>query len=65
MIHSREVAIQQVISQAAVDDIVVLAGKGHEQYQEVLGERLLFSDVAVASDAMNTFIAGPEEVSND
>ncbi len=65
VIHSREVAIQQVISQAAVDDIVVLAGKGHEQYQEVLGERLLFSDVAVASDAMNTFIAGPEEVSND
>ena len=44
----REKAIQQAIQQANVDDIVLIAGKGHEQYQ-LLGDRKIpFSDRAVA-----------------
>ena len=32
-------------------DVVLIAGKGHENYQEIAGERLPFSDVAVAQQA--------------
>jgi UDP-N-acetylmuramyl-tripeptide synthetase len=38
-------AIAQVMNAAAARDIVLIAGKGHETYQEVAGERQPFSDV--------------------
>jgi UDP-N-acetylmuramoyl-L-alanyl-D-glutamate--2,6-diaminopimelate ligase len=31
---------------------VLIAGKGHEQYQEVAGRRLAFSDLECASAAL-------------
>jgi UDP-N-acetylmuramoyl-L-alanyl-D-glutamate--2,6-diaminopimelate ligase len=31
---------------AAPQDVVLIAGKGHEDYQEVAGQRLPFSDAA-------------------
>ncbi len=40
----RGLAIAQAIRRAAVADVVLLAGKGHEDYQEVQGQRLPFSD---------------------
>ncbi|MDD2882018.1 MAG: bifunctional UDP-N-acetylmuramoyl-L-alanyl-D-glutamate--2,6-diaminopimelate ligase MurE/UDP-N-acetylmuramoyl-tripeptide--D-alanyl-D-alanine ligase MurF [Rhodoferax sp.] len=39
-------AIAQTLAQAATDDVVLLAGKGHEDYQEICGKRLPFSDLA-------------------
>jgi UDP-N-acetylmuramyl-tripeptide synthetase len=45
-------AIEQVIAQAAGDDVVLIAGKGHEDYQEIAGRRLPFSDAAVAREAI-------------
>jgi UDP-N-acetylmuramoyl-L-alanyl-D-glutamate--2,6-diaminopimelate ligase len=41
----RAVAIAQTLAQAAPEDVVLLAGKGHEDYQEVAGRRLPFSDL--------------------
>lgn len=41
-------AIAQAIAEAAADDIVLVAGKGHEPYQEVGGQRLGFDDAEVA-----------------
>jgi UDP-N-acetylmuramoyl-L-alanyl-D-glutamate--2,6-diaminopimelate ligase len=38
-------AIAQTLAQASPRDVVLLAGKGHEDYQEIAGERLPFSDV--------------------
>lgn len=38
-------AIEQALFDARAGDVVVLAGKGHEDYQEANGERLPFSDV--------------------
>ena len=38
-------AIAQVIAEAGEDDLVLVAGKGHETYQEVHGVRTPFSDV--------------------
>jgi UDP-N-acetylmuramoyl-L-alanyl-D-glutamate--2,6-diaminopimelate ligase len=47
VIHDRAVAITQTLQAAAVDDVVLIAGKGHEQYQLVGTERRPFSDSAV------------------
>lgn len=46
-------AIRAAIAEAAVQDVVLLAGKGHEAYQEIGGERRPFSDVEVARAALN------------
>ncbi|QHI99744.1 UDP-N-acetylmuramoyl-L-alanyl-D-glutamate--2,6-diaminopimelate ligase [Xylophilus rhododendri] len=40
----RAAAIAQAIAQAGPQDVVLVAGKGHETYQEVAGRRLPFSD---------------------
>lgn len=48
----RACAIHQAISQAGVDDIVVIAGKGHEDYQEIKGQRHYFSDVDEAKKVL-------------
>lgn len=45
-------AIAWAIQAAAPTDVVLIAGKGHEQYQEVEGHRLVFSDVAHAQAAL-------------
>ncbi len=47
-VAERAQAIEQVIGQAQAGDVVLLAGKGHEGYQEVKGQRLAFSDVQQA-----------------
>lgn len=48
VLHDREQAIAEAIAQADDRDIVLIAGKGHETYQEVQGERRPFDDVVVA-----------------
>jgi UDP-N-acetylmuramoyl-L-alanyl-D-glutamate--2,6-diaminopimelate ligase len=48
----RATAIHQAVSEAAPEDIVLLAGKGHEPYQEIGGRRLPFSDAEVAARAL-------------
>lgn len=40
----RAKAIGLAINEASPDDIVLIAGKGHEDYQEIDGKRLPFSD---------------------
>src|SRR5690606_6376106 len=40
-------AIFEAIGNAQQGDVVLIAGKGHEDYQEIAGERLPFSDLAV------------------
>lgn len=44
----RAAAIAQAIGAAVSGDVVVLAGKGHESYQEIDGVKLPFSDLEVA-----------------
>jgi UDP-N-acetylmuramoyl-L-alanyl-D-glutamate--2,6-diaminopimelate ligase len=45
-------AIELAIAEAQPDDVVVIAGKGHERVQEVAGRELPFSDVEVARAAI-------------
>lgn len=53
VIVDRKVAISEAIRLASKNDIVVIAGKGHEDYQEVASGRLPFSDYAVIDEVMS------------
>ena len=44
VIHSRSDAIAFAVKQAGLDDVVLIAGKGHEDYQEIQAQRRPFSD---------------------
>jgi UDP-N-acetylmuramoyl-L-alanyl-D-glutamate--2,6-diaminopimelate ligase len=46
----RQQAIQHVLSDARAGDIVLLAGKGHENYQDIGGEKHHFDDAEKASE---------------
>ena len=48
----RALAIERAVREAGAGDVVLLAGKGHEAYQEIAGRRLPFSDAAVAAAAL-------------
>lgn len=48
----RREAIRQALGMAAPGDVVLVAGKGHETYQEVHGVRHHFSDVEVMKETL-------------
>lgn len=51
-VAGRGAAIAQLIASASADDVIVLAGKGHEDYQEINGQRHDFSDLVEADKAL-------------
>jgi len=44
IIADRRKAIRHAVMMASAGDVVLIAGKGHEDYQEIRGERFQFSD---------------------
>ena len=50
--RDRRKAIARAIGEAAADDIVLIAGKGHETYQEVAGTKHPFDDRQVARELL-------------
>ena len=52
LIVDRAQAIRQTILAAHPADVILLAGKGHETYQEIAGVRCPFSDIAEAGAAL-------------
>ncbi len=61
VIADRRQAIQRAVTLAGPRDIVLIAGKGHETYQEVNGQKFPFDDVQVAAAAIADRLP-PEEV---
>ena len=51
-IVDRREAIVHAVDHASNGDIVLIAGKGHETYQEIGGRTTAFDDVAVAREAL-------------
>ena len=49
----RAAAIRFVVRSAAATDVICIAGKGHETTQEVAGRKYAFSDMAVATEALD------------
>jgi UDP-N-acetylmuramoyl-L-alanyl-D-glutamate--2,6-diaminopimelate ligase len=52
LVHDRGAAIGQAVSGARASDVVLVAGKGHEPYQERNGVRTPFSDADAAAAAL-------------
>ena len=52
-IHDRREAIKFAVKTAQAGDIVVIAGKGHENYQEIEGVRHWFDDVVEVQAALD------------
>jgi len=50
---ARQKAIEYAVEQANAADIVVIAGKGHETYQEIKGVRYDFDDSVILQQALN------------
>jgi len=53
----RRRAIERALESARAGDVVVIAGKGHEQGQEIAGTKLPFDDREVARDALRALRA--------
>ena len=52
-ILDREQAIREAVQLASAGDIILVAGKGHEDYQEVKGIKYPFDDRVVVRQALN------------
>lgn len=52
-ITDRKEAIRMACSIAQNGDIILIAGKGHEDYQEINGERFHFDDMEILQETLN------------
>ncbi len=59
VIPDRNVAIGMAVELASSGDIVLVAGKGHEEYQELRGQRRYFSDKNALEEAIKKTITRP------
>lgn len=50
---NRELAIYQSISSALTGDVVLVAGKGQEEYQEIKGQKIPFNDAVVVQQILH------------
>ena len=52
-VSDRREAINKAISAASANDVVIIAGKGHETYQIIGNEKFHFDDREVAKEAID------------
>ena len=52
MLPDRGKAIERILRDADEGDIVLIAGKGHETYQEIAGVKHPFDDAAVLKETL-------------
>jgi UDP-N-acetylmuramoyl-L-alanyl-D-glutamate--2,6-diaminopimelate ligase len=60
--HDRALAIRRAISAAGIEDVVLIAGKGHEEYQCVNGMQHTFSDEQVIKQMIESETMKGEQV---
>ncbi len=53
---NRKEAVKRSVMMASEGDVVLIAGKGHESYQETKGQRIKFSDREVLEEAIRQLI---------
>ena len=52
MVVDRKEAMRFMLAQGRPGDILILAGKGHEQYQEIKGDYLPFNERKIAQEIL-------------
>lgn len=55
MIPDRKAAIRYLLGQGQRGDILILAGKGHELYQEVAGQKIDFDERKIVREILNEY----------
>lgn len=55
-IVDRKMAIKTILKLSKPEDVVLIAGKGHEQYQEIKGKKEYFSDQEIVKDILSKVI---------
>jgi UDP-N-acetylmuramoyl-L-alanyl-D-glutamate--2,6-diaminopimelate ligase len=55
--HDRALAIRMALQRSSPDDVVLIAGKGHEDYQIRGSERREFRDQAIVADELGRLLA--------
>lgn len=55
VVVDRKKAIREAIKMAQKDDIIIIAGKGHETYQEINGKKYPFNDKKVAEEILKSW----------
>lgn len=53
VVPDRRDAILNMIASADVDDVILIAGKGHENYQDINGVKQHFDDAEIALEGLN------------
>jgi len=53
--EDRARAIQQAIGMASIDDLILIAGKGHEEYQIIANKKIPFSDKQKAIESLESY----------
>ncbi len=61
VITDRKEAIKTAVSMAEAEDIILVAGKGHENYQEVKGVKYEFDDEKVLKEMISLIFNGNEK----
>ena len=54
VMRDRDAAIRAAVAEAHAGDVVLIAGKGHEPYQEIAGVKHAFDDAVVARKALES-----------
>ncbi|GLP97504.1 UDP-N-acetylmuramoyl-L-alanyl-D-glutamate--2,6-diaminopimelate ligase [Paraferrimonas sedimenticola] len=52
-VQDRRQAIAEALAQADTDDVILVAGKGHETYHEVMGKKLPYDERAYVASLLN------------
>ncbi len=52
VIENRREAIQYALANAADNDVIILAGKGHETYQEIMGVKYPFDEKILVQELL-------------
>jgi len=61
IIEDRKEAIKKAISMANKNDVIIIAGKGHEVYQEINGEKIPFDEKEIINDIIKEIGNNPKK----
>ena len=53
VIGNREIAIKKAVKFLTEQDVLIIAGKGHENYQLIKNKKIFFSDKVTAKECLS------------